>query len=108
MRISASKNLPPAQQLLTLMEQEFSPDYSFKIYGLGEERTIIVRKSFFVGAQITKNGNEVIIEGTPPSAVASLFSILLQQLANLFLLFSPSRYKKLERELGFFIHRQFN
>lgn len=109
MKIVVSKDLPSAKRLITLLKQEFSPKYAFRLYGIGEERSIIVRKSFFVGAQITKaNGNEVVIEGIPPSAAASLLSILLQQLANLFLLFSPSRYKELEQELGLFMRRKFN
>lgn len=108
MKITTTKDTPSIKELLEILKQEFSDKYSYKLYGFGDEKSIIVQKSFFVGAQISKSKNEFTIDGIPPSALSSLISILLQQLANLFIMFSPSKYKRLEKELSIFINQKFN
>lgn len=107
MKIKTIKALPSSKELMEILQKEYSEKYSFKLFGIGDEKSIIVRKSFFIGAQISKNENEITIDGIPPSALSSLVAILLQQLANLFILFNPSRYKKVEKELSVFLYNKY-
>lgn len=108
MKIITSKEIPSSKELLQILKEEFRNEYSYELYGIGGEKSIIVRKSFFVGAQISKGRNEITVDGIAPSALASLISILLQLLANLYILFTPSKYKKLEKELSVFLNNKFN
>ncbi len=108
MKIKTIKALPSSKELMEALQKEFPEKYSFKLFGIGDEKSIIVHKSFFIGAQISKNGNEITIDGISPSALSSLITILLQQLANLFILFNPSRYKKVEKELAAFLYNRYN
>ncbi len=108
MKIQSKTEIPSSVELMEALKQEYSHKYDIRLYGIGDDKTIIVRKSFFVGAQITRDRNEITIDGIAPSALASLISILLQQLANLFILFSPSRYKKFIVELAVFLNNKYN
>lgn len=108
MKIKTAKAPPSSKELLEVLRKEFLEKYSFNLFGIGREKSVIVRKSFFIGAQISISDNEITIDGIPPSALSSLISILLQQLANLFLLFNPSQYQKMEKELAIFLHKKYS
>lgn len=78
MKIKTIENTPSSKQLAEILKNEFSDQYSYELYGFGKEKSIIVRKSIFVGAQISKRKNELIIEGFPnPSIATSFFAFLL-------------------------------
>ena len=107
MKIIVSKPPPPNNELIEILKQEFSDRYNYKLFGIGKEKNIIVQKSTFVGAQISKTGNEFLIEGIHPSVTASLTALLLQVLANLFILFQPSPYRELEKKVAIFLKHKY-
>lgn len=104
MKILTTKTPPSTKEIAEILKREFSDHYSYKQFGLGEEKSIIVRKSTFVGAQISKSGNEITIEGVQPSITAVLFSFILQ----LFTGFSTSSSRKLEKEVCLFLQHKYN
>jgi len=104
MKVLTSKTPPTTKELLDILESEFSDQYTYKLFGLGEEKSIIVRKSTFIGAQISKSVNEITIEGIQPSIPAVLFSFILQLITG----FSTSSSRKLEKEIGFFLNQKYN
>lgn len=108
MRVYASKTLPSAQELAEILKQEFSTHCSYELFGIGKEKSIIVQKSTFVGVQISKSDNELTIVEMCPFIASWLLSILTQCAANLFMLFFPAPYKKLEREVSSFLQQRYN
>lgn len=107
MNVIVSKPPPPNNELIEILKQEFSDQYTYKQFGIGKEKSIIVQKSTFVGAQISKTGNEFLIDGIYPSVIASLTALLLQVLANLYALFQPSPYRELEKEIAVFLKHKY-
>lgn len=112
MKISTSKNLPSAAELITILKQEFSERYSYKLFGLGREKTILVGESTFIGAQISMGENEMTIQGAPPSLPAAYFVSFLgmTELAFLLLAFlgSASKMKALEKDIAIFLKAKYN
>ena len=105
MKVSTSKTTPTISVLAEILKKEFSGRYSFKVFSMGKERSIIVRKSTFVGAQISKSDNEITIEGVQPSIPAVLFAFVLS-FVGLYAPLSPFAWKKLEKEMAhFLIHK---
>ena len=107
MKVIVSKPPPPNNELIKTLKQEFSDQYTYKLFGIGKEKSVIVQKSTFVGAQISKTGNEFSIDGIHPSVTASLTALLLQVLANLFILFQPSPFRELERKIAVFLKHKY-
>jgi hypothetical protein len=113
MRISTSKTLPPASELLEVLKQEFSSEYSYKLFGAGNDKTIIVGKSTFVGAQISARGNEIVIQPTPPSLPASSFFsvVAFTEFAFILAFFGwglKAKWIKLEKEIATFLYQKYN
>ena len=108
MKILASKALPSANDLVDILKTEFSDKYSYELFGLGPNKSILMKKTFFVGAQISINGNNISIDGIPPSVSASFISIVLQVFANLFIVFALMPYRKLEKEIATFLNNRYN
>ena len=107
MKVIVSKPPPSNNELIEILKQEFSDQYTYKLFGIGKEKSIIVQKSTFVGAQISQTGKEFLIDGTPPSVTASLTALLLQVLVNLYILFQPSPYRELEKEIAVFLKHKY-
>ena len=98
-----------------VLNQEFSDRCSYKLFGVGTEKSLIIRKSPFVGAQISNSENGITIEGFHPSVAASLLS-------NLFGFFlgvaAPAEYiwsslfsspwGKFEKEVGLFLRNKYH
>ena len=107
------KATPSNEEILEILKREFSDDYAYKLYGLGK-KSIMVRKSALIGAQISVRENEISIEGTPPSFGAGFLATLAMSEAAVMLvpIFAlagafPSRYKKLERKLALFLREKY-
>ncbi|HUR10895.1 MAG TPA: hypothetical protein VM012_05975 [Flavitalea sp.] len=107
MKVGTSKITPTTRVLAEILKKEFSGRYSFRLFRMGKERSIIVRKSTFVGVQISKCENELTIEGVQPSIPAVLFSFLLN-LAGLNVPVSPFAWKNLETDLALFLADKYN
>ena len=114
MKISTSKNLPSAAELITILKQEFSERYSYKLFGLGKDKTILVGESTFIGAQISIGENEMTIQGATPSLPAAYFVSFLgiTEFAFLLLAFlglsSDSKMRTLEKNIAIFLKAKFN
>lgn len=99
-----------ATTLIGVLKKEFSSEYSYEIFGLGPEKSIIVRKSVFVGAQISVGAESISIQGLIPSK-ASWPLVLLDVLSSggplVASVFFGSSWKKLEKEIALFLHKQY-
>jgi hypothetical protein len=107
MKVMTTKTPPEASELIEILKREFFDKYSYRSFGAGKEKSIIVQKSTFVGAQITRHGREFTVQGIHPTVTASLVALLLQVLGNLFILFSPNPYRKLEKEIAVFLSQKY-
>jgi hypothetical protein len=105
MTISATKPIPSNLRLEDILSQEFSGTYKYKKFGLGDENSIIVGKSPFVGVQISKTDKEFIIQGTPPTLGGGILSFLLSAIG---MGYFPSELRQLEKEVASFLTRKFN
>jgi hypothetical protein len=113
MRISTLKKLPTSAELISVLKQELPQNYSYKLFGLGKEKTVLVTKSSSVGAQISIHDNEITIQGTPPPPVAYFVSFLgWTEFAALLLFFvgwsTRSKLVELEKELAIFLKNKYN
>src|SRR5688500_19260249 len=113
MRISTLKKLPTSAELISVLKQELPQNYSYKLFGLGKEKTVLVTKSSSVGAQISIHDNEITIQGTPPPPVAYFVSFLgWTEFAALLLFFvgwsTRSELVELEKELAIFLKNKYN
>ena len=114
MIIPTSRKTPQLQELSKVLTEEFSDQYSYKLFGLGSEKSIVVRKSMLVGVQITPRENEIRVDGTIPSVAISFFSALIAfALSTLgiirsasFIPLLPSR--NLENEIADFLKRKYD
>ena len=108
MKLITLKTPPATNDLIEVLKKEFSDRYTYQVFGLGSEKTIIVQKSFFIGAQISKRDKEFTIYGIQPTISSTLIALALQVLANSYILFSPSAYRKLEKEIGLFLRTKYS
>jgi hypothetical protein len=98
---------PSTKELVAVLRQEFSEHYSYRLFGLGNAKSIIVRKSTFVGAQISINAHEIAIRATPPSILAGFLNFFrLTELGEIWSL--PPQWSALEREIGTFLKHKYN
>jgi len=111
MKVSISKTAPSAKELTEVLKQEFSARYSYELFGLGEEKSIIVQKSAFVGAQISKRQNEFDILITPPSIASGYLLAGVSFVPGLDLVLGWAlrpQFLKLEREIAGFLNQRYN
>ncbi|HPM30884.1 MAG TPA: hypothetical protein PLJ60_11175 [Chryseolinea sp.] len=109
MKILASKELPSTKDLADILQKEFSNRYSCKLFGLGKDKTILVKQSAFVSTQITIRGNEITVQGMPSQFLAVIGMTEGAVLMILFLgwvLRAP--WKKLEKEVAVFLHERYH
>ncbi|SFT50939.1 hypothetical protein SAMN04489724_1066 [Algoriphagus locisalis] len=107
-------NPPSNAELLSFLKSELPTDYTSKLFGLGH-KSIIVQKSTFLGVQISNRENEISIIASPPSYGGGLLSgLAMTELAIVILpIFwftgaSPSRFRKLEKEVAGLIKDKYN
>jgi hypothetical protein len=108
------KSTPTNEELMALLKNKLPSEYSVKEFGLGK-KTILIKKSTFIGAQITVRENEISIDASAPSVAGGMWSTLAMTelaivivpvfwIAGAF----PSKMKKFEREVANFIFEQYN
>jgi hypothetical protein len=115
MQIVTSKTLPSIPELVEVLKQEFSNDYSYKLFGVGQ-KSIMVGKSALVGAQISIRENEMVIQATPPSIIGGIVAALGGTELGVFLLpiffrkgmLLPSQRSEVEKEIGIFLKQKYN
>ena len=109
MKILASKEIPSTTELAETLQKEFNGRYSCKLFGLGKDKTILVRQSPFVSTQITIRGNEITVQGMPSQFLAVISMTELAAFMILFLgwvLRAP--WKSLEKEVAVFLYQRYH
>jgi hypothetical protein len=102
------KKAPSCEEILRNLKREFSNTYAYDLFGLGSEKSIIVRKSPFVGVQISKRGNGFSIQAMMPLSVTNWFlSLFLSLYASGAMVMWTSPYKKLENEIALFLKNRY-
>ena len=102
MIIQPSSTLPTIHELIQELQNEFSDLHQFKIFGLGSQKSILVKKSVWVGVQINIRENDILIDGSFPNIVTSSFMTLLSQCA----IAPVNKWFELEKEVsGFLMNR---
>ncbi|MFT4738123.1 MAG: hypothetical protein ACJAZM_002786 [Cyclobacteriaceae bacterium] len=104
MIVHTTCELPRLNELIQVLKDKFSNAYSFKIFGFGSQKTILVKKSIMVGAQITLHGNEILVDGSFPNIVTSSVMTLLS-----YSTIAPfEQWFEVEKEIGSFLRNQYN
>lgn len=108
MKIVATKVLPSNQELVEILQKKFGDRYSVKLFGWGNHKTVMVRESAFVSAQISFYNNEITVQGMPSPIIPIIGST---ELAVVFVFFlgwlHRAPWKKLEKEVAVFLHQQY-
>ncbi len=107
MIIRAFRITPKPLELVKVLREEFSNQYSYKIFGLGSNKSIIVQKSALVGVQVTQSGNEIRVDGTFPSVAASFLSAIIS-VAGIWLIPESSPWRNLEHEVASFLNGKYH
>lgn len=116
MKISVSGSLPPANELVSVLNDAFVPRYSFRTFGIGLEKTIMARKSLLVGLQVSITDNQIHFQRTAPTIASSLFSFMMLTELVVFLIlpvliifegFKRDPYKEMAKEIGFFLRDKY-
>lgn len=109
MKIYTSNSLPETQAVLELLRKQFGHRYSCELFGLGKDKTIMVRQSAFVAAQVTIRQNEITVQGMPSQIIPVIgmteLAIVLVPFLG-WLIKAP--WKKIEREVATFLQQSFN
>ncbi len=108
------KNTPTNDELIALLQKELPSDYSVREFGLGK-KTVMIKKSAFIGAQITVRKNEIAVdESTPSVAGGTLSSLAMIELASLIVFIfasgsaTRSKMQNFEREMASLINEKYN
>jgi hypothetical protein len=104
MRIPANNKPPELSVLLDALNARFSNRYACKMFEFGEP-SIIVKKSFWIGAQITVRNREIELDFTYPNLISGIMGAVLTYIAA-FSGITRSWYK-LEKELGAFLVQKY-
>lgn len=97
---------PSTEEIERILEQKFNSKYTYSIFGVGKSKSVIVRKSDFVGAQISKSGNQLTVHAQSPNLLLSFLDPLIG--INLMGAIFSSPLKKLEAELVTFLKNQYS
>jgi len=108
------KSTPTNEELMSILRQKLSGEYSVREFGLGK-KTVIIKKSTLVGAQITVRENEISVHESTPSIVGGILSSLamIEWAGLLIYLFGiadavPAKSQSFEKEVASMIKKQYN
>ena len=117
MKISITGSLPPLAELVRVLNDAFGPDYSFRIFGVGKRKSIMARKSSFVGLQLSIVENQIDFQPTAPTMSGSALGfMMLTELAPLVMIplliisdfFRKDPYKEMAKEIGLFLKHKYS
>lgn len=110
MKTFTLKSCPSTEDLVGILRREFSNQYAYQLFGIGKEKSIIVKQSTFVGAQISKIENDITVGSVPPSIPTSLIyglDTLVTGGAVMKAIFHTP-WVKLERDIIAFLRQKYN
>lgn len=114
--MSITGPLPPTAELVHVLNNAFLPQYSFRTFGLGKNKTIMARKSSMVGLQLSFVGNQIDFQPTAPTITGSVLSVMmLTELASIIMIpilvisdfFRKNPYKEMAKEIGSFLKEKY-
>lgn len=105
MKVFTIKQYPSTEEIAKAIEQEFSSKYSYRFFGV-KRNSIIVKKSEFVGAQISQSGNQITVHAMSPNLLFSFLDPFLTGLNIIGAVFN-SPLKKLEADLVVFLKNKY-
>lgn len=108
MKIRTVSRTPKSKEIADLLNAKLSKG-SARLFGMNCYKTVMVKKSPFVGVQITRRNQELIIEGSLPSVFASILSSLLmiEGFMYLFEIIFHNEWKNLETEVAAVLANQY-
>jgi hypothetical protein len=96
------KQAPGYNELIQTLKSQFS-NYSVYTFDSKPQRSIIVRKSATVGAQITVSENEIMVDACYPNIfISSLMSLLTAST-----IFPFNAWPNIEKEVSDFLKRRY-
>lgn len=98
-----ANQLPNFNDLILTLKSQFS-NYSVYIFDSKPQKSIIVRKSASVGAQLTIRENEIIVDACYPN----IFISSLMRLLTASTIFPFNSWPKIEKEVSDFLKRKYN
>lgn len=104
MKVFTIEKDPSLEDMVKILEQEFSSKYAYRFFGVGLHKSVIVRKSEFVGAQITKSGNRITVHAASPNLLLSFVDPLLMNVIGAMF---NAPLKKLEGDLVVFLKNKY-
>jgi len=107
MKVFTIEQDPSIEEIAQTIKQEFSSAFSYSFFGLGKNRSIVVRKSEFVGAQVSKSGNQITVYATSPNLLLSFLDPFLTGLNIVGTLFHAP-LKKIEEDLVIFLKKKYS
>ena len=96
---------PSVEDIARMLKHEFSDNNSYSYFGIGENKSVVVRKSEFVGAQISRSGNRITVYAMSPNLLLSSIDILLSGLIGAV---NYSSLIKLEKDLVIFLKSKYS
>ena len=111
MKILTSNKPLTTKGLAELLRRGLPDKYSYELFGLEREQSIIVHKSPFVGVQISYKENKLTIEGIPPTKASwpfLFFTMVLTGIPHIANILFGSKWGKLEDELAAYLSPKLN
>lgn len=109
------KSTPTNDELIALLRKELPSNYSVREFGLGK-KTVMIKRSTFIGAQITVKKNEIVVDASTPSVdggiLSSLAMIELETSLIIFIFGSAdatrAKFRDFEKEMASLINERYN
>lgn len=112
--ITKVKSTPTNEELIAFLRKELPSDYSVREFGLGK-KSILIKKSTFIGAQITIRENEISVDASAPSLAGGMWSSLaMTELAVVIIpVFwiagaTQTKFRDFEKEMASLINEKYN
>ena len=107
MKVFTIEQDPSTEDIARILKEEFSSYYSYSFFGVDQNRSIVVRKSEFVGAEISKSGNRITVHAMSPNLLVSLLGTFLPGIDVIGAVFHRP-LKKLEADLVTFLKGKYS
>jgi hypothetical protein len=106
MKVFTIEQDPSIEEIARILEQEFTSKHTYSIFGVGKSKSVIVRKSDFIGAQISKSGNQLTVHAQSPNLLLRFLDPLIGM--NVLGAVFNSPLKKLEADLVTFLKNKYS
>lgn len=104
MKVFTTTQNPSTEQIAEVLRQQFTSQYAYRFFGLDRNKSIILHKSEFVGAQISKSGDQITVHAMIPNLLLSFLDSFVSGLIGA--VFYP-HLKKLETDLNAFLKSKY-